>query len=159
MLSKSEKETLDQIMKQLALREDRQLIQGESAKEYWARQRRHARHAFHANCVARFLAPGLTQALSVTGRTRNLSRGGLGILVSHVCDMGDPVEVQLQLPDCPTIYLAGLVQFIRHAGRGYYELGIALRSTSQQPVFSHDPETALQSVQWLSHLCPTTRLA
>ncbi|HOA74678.1 MAG TPA: PilZ domain-containing protein [Phycisphaerae bacterium] len=151
-----DRETLDRLLDELDIKGRQQHV-GEHADDYWVCQRRHPRYAFRTNCVVRFLSADCTQVLSVEGRTRNLSRGGLGILVRHVFNVGDPVEVEIQVPGQPRMYMAGLVQFIRYAGRAYHELGIALRSAGQQPIFSHNPEAAWQSLDWLRHPTQTAR--
>lgn len=143
-----DRETLDRLLEELDIKGKQQHL-GDKAADYWVCQRRHPRYAFRADCVVRFMSAGCTDVLSVTGRTRNLSRGGLGILAKHVFSIGDPVEVELQLPGQPKMYMAGLTQFVRYAGRGFHEVGIALRSAAGQPIFSHNPSAAYQSLDWL----------
>lgn len=148
----NERETLDRLLEELDVKGRQQHV-GENADAYWVCQRRHPRYAFRADCVVRFFSGSFTEVMSVPGRTRNLSRGGLGLLVKHVFSISDPVEVQLQLPGQPMMYMAGLVQFVRYAGRGYHELGVALRSAGPKPVFSGNPSAAIQSLEWLrTHL-------
>jgi hypothetical protein len=144
----TDRETLDLLLEELDAKGRQQHV-GENADDYWVCQRRHPRYAFRADCVVRFLSGGFTEVISLPGRTRNLSRGGLGLLVKHVFSITDPVEVQLQLPGQPIMYMAGLVQFVRYAGRGYHELGVALKSAGPKPVFSSNPGAAIQSLDWL----------
>jgi hypothetical protein len=151
-----DRETLDRLLEELDVKGRQQHV-GESAEDYWVCQRRHPRHTFRASCMVRFPSPGFTQILSVRGRTRNLSRGGLGIVVKRLFNVGDPVEVEVQLPSQPVMYMAGLVQFVRYAGRGYHELGITLRAASQQPVFSGGFENAWQSLDWLRRCAQPAR--
>lgn len=143
-----ERESLDRLLEELDIKARQQHV-GEKADDFWVCQRRHPRYAFRAECVVRFLSGNSTEVISVAGRTRNLSRGGLGILAKHVFHIGDPVEVELQLPGQPRMYMAGLAQFVRYAGRGFHEIGIALRAASPQPVFSRNPIAAFQSLDWL----------
>lgn len=143
-----ERETLDRLLEELDIK-GRQQQFNEQSNNCWVCQRRHPRYAFRADCVVRFLSSGSLEIVAITGRTRNLSRGGLGILAKHVFSVGDPVEVELQLPGQPKMYMAGPTQFIRYAGRGFHEIGIALRCAGAKPVFSHNPVAAYQSMEWL----------
>jgi len=152
-----DRETLDRLLEELDVK-GRQQHLGGASEDHWICQRRHPRYAFRASCVVRFLSGSFTEVLSVEGRTRNLSRGGLGILAKHVFSLGDPVEVEIQLPGQPRMFMAGLVQFARYAGRGYHELGIGLRTAGQQPVFSRNPEAACQSLDWLRNSMRTARV-
>lgn len=149
MSGDKERSILEQVLKDLEAREARQLHMGEPATEYWEGRRQYPRHTFRVNCVARFLVAGSDQMLVLPGWTRNLSRGGLGLLVKGLCVTGDPVEVELQLPGMPKTYMAGLVQVVRFAGHGYHETGVSLRAVGQVPVFSSEPEAALASLSWL----------
>ena len=115
----------------------------------WSCQRRHTRCAFRTDCVIRLLSSRGTEVLAVSGRTRNLSRSGVSILLKHVCTVGDAAEVELHLPGQPTTFIAGLIQFVRYAGHGYHELGVAIRSAGPAPIFSHDPMSARQALNWL----------
>lgn len=143
-----EKEALDHLCEELDLKARSQHA-GENSEDYWVCQRRHPRYAFRADCTVRFFTIDYSGVHSLMGRTRNLSRGGIGLLVRHVFKSGDPIEVQVQVPGQPMMFMAGLVQFVRYAGRGYHELGIALKTAGSKPVFSGDPATALATLDWL----------
>jgi hypothetical protein len=142
-----DREALNALMEELDLKA-RQQHAGDKSEAYWVCQRRHPRYAFRADCVIRFLSP-THEVMTLPARTRNLSRGGLGLLARHVFHPGDPVEVELQLPNQPLMFMAGLIQFVRYAGRGYHELGIALKSAGREPVFSNNPVVALQTLEWM----------
>lgn len=142
------RETLDRLLDELDAK-GREQHPGECAHEYWVCQRRHPRHAFRTDCRVRFLSPTGSDVLCLVGRTRNLSRGGIGVLVRHVFLLGDPIEVEISLPDKPVMFMAGVVQFVRYAGRGYHELGVALKAAGTSPVFSHDVTTAAQTFDWV----------
>lgn len=146
-----ERETLDLLLEELDI-SGREQHAGETSEAYWVCQRRYPRYAFRADCIVRYFSPGHGKILSIAGRTRNLSRGGIGLLVRHVFAIGEPVELELQLPNQPKMFMAGLVQFIRYAGRGYHEFGMALKGAGAQPVFSHNPIVAIQTLDWLRSL-------
>ncbi|MBI4578652.1 MAG: PilZ domain-containing protein [Planctomycetes bacterium] len=151
-----ERQTLDELLEELDTKGRQQHV-GEQAEGYWVCQRKYPRYAFRANCTVRFLSPAGTEVVSLAGRTRNLSRGGLGILVKHVFRSGEAIEVELQLPNQPIMFMAGVVQFARYAGRGYHEVGIALKCAGRQPVFSSDPALALRNLDWLRSSIQATR--
>lgn len=119
-------------------------------ESYWVCQRHHPRHPFRADCKVRFLPTDSFSVAELPGRTRNLSRGGLGFLVSRVFALGDPIEVEVKLPDRRTMFLAGLTRFCRYAGRGYHEVGIVLKAASPEPIFSESPSLALRTLDWLN---------
>jgi len=123
--------------------------QEDSGGDYWVCQRRHPRHPFRVRCVIRFLAGGSSTVSALPGRTRNLSRSGIALLVRRVFAKGEPIEVEINVPDRPITYLAGLVTFCRYAGRGYHELGIELKVSTPAPVFSREPLLAMRTLEWL----------
>lgn len=147
MSLQADREVLDTVLEDLDTRA-RSQHPGESAEDYWVCQRRHPRYAFRTDCVVRFFST-TGKMTTLQGRTRNLSRGGIGLLVRNVFRKGEAIEVELQLPKQPRMYMAGVVQFIRYAGRGYHELGVALKTAGAQPVFSDNPAQAMRSLDWL----------
>jgi len=112
-------------------------------------QRQDPRHRFRVECTVRFLPAGSSTVDELPGRTRNLSRNGLALLVGRVFAPKDPVEVEVKLPDYPIRYLAGQVRFCRYVGRGFHEIGILLKASSPKPVFSHAPAQARGALDWL----------
>jgi hypothetical protein len=122
---------------------------GAEQDDYWVCQRRHPRYAFRADCVVRFMPAGSFTVAAMPGRTRNLSRNGLGLLVGRVFTSGDPIEVEVTLPGQGTLFLAGRVRFCRYAGRGFHELGVLLKASSPEPVFSQSPTLAMRTIDWL----------
>ena len=145
--NKGEREAMDRLLEELDTKGRVQHV-GDQGDNCWVCQRRHPRYAFRADCSVRFFGP-YQEVICLPGRTRNLSRGGLGLLVKHVFTVGEVVEAQLQLPGQPMMYTAGVIQFARYAGRGYHELGVALKFAGPKPVFSHDPDTALATLDWI----------
>ena len=127
----------------------RQRYDAERRKDHWVCHRRYPRHPFRAPCVARFLCKGSLDVTELPGRTRNLSRSGVGVLVRQVLAIGEALEVEVQAPNRLTMYVAGLVIFCRYAGRGYHEVGMSLKVAQSKPVFSNSPLTAMQSLDWL----------
>jgi len=141
-------ESLDQLLNELDLRAQQQDL-GESAESYWVCQRSHPRRPFRTTCKVHFFPLGSSSLGCLKGRTRNLSRSGVGLLIRRMFAVGDPLEVEITIPGHPVMYVAGLVTFCRYAGQGYHEVGIALRTASGEPVFSKDPQLALEAIDWL----------
>jgi Tfp pilus assembly protein PilZ len=83
------------------------------------------------------------------GRTRNISRGGLGILVRRTFAIGEAIEVEIESPERGPFFMAGRVAFCRYAGQTYYEVGIALKSAQASPIFSVNPALAFEMLHWL----------
>ena len=146
---KREREAINRLMEELDAQGQMVHI-GETSDPSLRCQRRHTRHAFRADCMVCFFLGPYHEVVSIPGRTRNLSRSGLGILIKRVFNMGEPVEVQVQLPRQPMMYMAGIAQFSRYAGRGYHELGIALKSVGKSPVFSDEPNVAIATQEWIN---------
>jgi hypothetical protein len=129
----------------------------ETSDDYWVCQRKFPRNRFRMDCLVYFLATmGSTTVLNMGGRTRNLSRNGVGLLVRRPFSLGDPLEVQIAVPGRSVLYMAGLTAFCRYAGRGYHEIGVRLKTASPNPIFSRNPLAAMRSLDWLR---PASKLA
>ncbi len=142
-------EALNHLLDELEL-QSRRHRPSRHAEGPWVCQRRHPRNAFRASCNVYFLLQGGSRVDCLPGRTRNLSRCGVGLLVRRVFRPGEPIEVEIVLPDRPSMYLAGLVMFCRDAGLGYCEIGVSLKTVSGLPLFSRDPAGALAAHDWLT---------
>ena len=59
------------------------------------------------------------------------------------------MELEIHVPQRTCMYLGGLVTFCRYAGRGFHEIGVALKAAQAQPIFSSSPVVAMQSLDWL----------
>lgn len=139
---------LNELLDELEIRAQQQHL-GERSNEYWVCQRKYPRNPFRAACLVHFFLHGSSTVANLSGRTRNLSRSGVGLLVRRVFRVGEPLEVELLVPDRPRMYLAGLATFCRYAGRGYHEVGVSLKAAGPEPVFSRDPIRALYEYDWL----------
>ncbi len=148
----AEYQTLDTVLDELDVRSQRR--PKEQDDDYWVCKRKHPRHPFRSTCTVRFMPSGSGTIVAMPGRTRNLSRNGLGLLVRRVFSPQEPIEVEVALPGRPRMFMGGLVRFCRYAGRGYYELGIELKAAASEPIFSSNPILAVRALDWLS---PETR--
>lgn len=90
-------------------------------------ERRCRRQPFRVTCKIRFLAPGQHQVLDITGRTRNLSRGGFSFMSKRMFSAREPVELEVELPGRPITYITGAVCFCRYVAKGYYETGAEMK--------------------------------
>lgn len=144
-----DKQALDDVLNELDMRAQ-QRQEHEAEDNYWVCQRRYPRHPFRCGCVVRFLPAGYSTVSELSGRTRNLSRTGLGVLVRRVFGQGEPIEVEISPPGRPAMFMGGLVRFCRYVSRGYHELGIELKVSAPKPIFSANPTQALRTLDWLS---------
>jgi len=113
-------------------------------------QRRAPRYRFRCNCLVRFFASASMDIGALPGRTRNLSRGGMGLLIQRPFAPGEVIEVELS--KCPAhgpAFLAGEVRFCRYTGRGYYEVGVAFKAASDEAIFSRSPACAMTAFDWI----------
>ena len=116
----------------------------------WVSRRRHQRYPFRVGCTVRFVAPRGDCIASIPGRTRNLSRSGLGLLVRRLFTLDEPIEVDFSPSVCPHRVMAGLVRFCRYAGEGEYEVGLEFKAIASKPIFQDDPSMVKrQASKWL----------
>src|SRR5262245_25178974 len=101
-------ETLNQLLDELEIKAQ-QLHRGERTDDYWVCQRRYPRNPFRAACRVHFFPQGSSTIGTLMGRTRNLSRSGVGLLIKRVFRQHEPIEVEVLVPDRATMYLGGLV--------------------------------------------------
>lgn len=121
----------------------------EQNEAFWVCQRRFPRSPFRANCIVYYFPRDSFDIASVTGRTRNLSRCGVGVLAQHVFRTGEPIEVEIVLPDRPSMYMAGIATFSRIVGGTYHETGVDIKMASAAPIFFKDPLAAMEVFEWL----------
>ena len=107
------------------------------------------RHPFRTNCTVRFILTGTTRVQATEGRTRNLSQGGLGLLMRRMCQRGEPIEVELTFPGKSPTCVGGVVAFCRYAGRGFHEVGLCLKLAQPRPILSRNLHEALATFRWL----------
>jgi hypothetical protein len=114
----------------------------------WACRRIAPRQRFRAPCTARFLEGQDARVSQRLARTRNISRSGVSFVARRVFAIGEPVELELNIPHRPPVFVAGTVEFCRYVGRASHEVGVALRAIQPHPIFSNDPSAAGESLRW-----------
>lgn len=118
-----------------------------SSENHWVCQRRDPRHPFRTDCALRFMEEDGHTLTGVAGRTRNLSRNGLGLLTRRPFSAGEKVEVELAIPGRGSMFILGVVTFCRYAGQGYQEVGMSLQTVKPHAIlprqnFSQREESA-----------------
>jgi hypothetical protein len=109
----------------------------------WSSRRRHPRYPFRVDCVLHYLVTEEKEVVCVSGRTRNLSRGGLAFLARRMFNRDEAVEVEVTPHGRQRTFMAGLVRFCRYAGQGYYEVGIELKAVGAGSVLAGNPAQAM----------------
>ena len=110
---------------QIAARLIEELDQRTASSVYQSlEQRVHARHRFRTGCIIRFVGEDGQTIKSATARTRNISRGGIGLLIRNWFRRGDAVHLTLSLPDAPKSELGGRIAFARPVRGGWFEVGV-----------------------------------
>ncbi len=123
------KQLLDAILNELDDWAERQ-TSGLSATK--AEERHCRRQPFRVICTIRFFSPGQHQVLDITGRTRNLSRGGFSFMSKRMFSIHEPVELEVELPGRPITYITGTVCFCRYIAKGFYETGAEMKVMAQK---------------------------
>lgn len=152
-MSSMDQQILESVLNELDVRAE-QDGSGEKEQSYWVCQRKYPRHPFRCGCVVRFLPAGYTAMSQMTGRTRNLSRSGLGLLIRRLFALGDPIEVEMLVPGRPPLFMGGVVRFCRYVSHGYHELGVELKVSAATPIFSHNPTLAMRTLDWMTPPVP-----
>ena len=125
------------------------VARGSECDESWSCNRDLPRHAFRTVCMVRFMSASTGTFFALKGRTRNLSRRGLSLLVRRVFTLGEPVEIELRPRGRPATFVTGLIRFCRYAGRGYHEVGVELKSASPSPILSGNHHLAMRELDRL----------
>jgi hypothetical protein len=149
--AKSGLESLDALFDELdvAARAAESEQQSGAKKRLFEARRKHPRYPFRCSCVVRFFESQHRDVVMLPGRTRNISRSGVGFLVRRLFQVGEVVELELDTRTDECHFLAGEVRFCRYAGRSYYEVGVALRYGGPDPAFSRNPTIAVKVLDWV----------
>ena len=111
--------------------------------------RKQERNKVVALCTLHYFTGSGSELAMKTCATRNLSTGGVGLLVPRPMIRGEPVEVVLDR-GASQLFLAGLVTFCRHIDRTLHEVGIQFVSHSVSPIISNDAAGALHKHEWVN---------
>jgi len=81
--------------------------------------------------------------------TRNVSTGGISVVVARPLMRGEAVEVELSKADS-RLFLAGLVSFCRGVGKSHYEVGVQFVTLSVSPIISKDTTSEEEQADWVA---------
>lgn len=120
-----------------------------AAAETRSNRRRSDRRPFRTWCTVMYWDHHTRGPAELRGRTRNLSRLGLSVLSPRELIFGEPIEVGFSLAGSEPLYMTGLVRFCRYAGRGYYEVGVAMRYAGDDAILHLPKEARDETYPWL----------
>ncbi|UCD75099.1 MAG: HDOD domain-containing protein [Phycisphaerales bacterium] len=112
-------------------------------------QRKHERQSLLSPCVLCCFADPTLRLHSENAYARNISPGGLAVVVARRLARGDLVEITIEYGR-KRLYLAGCVAYCRRLDSGVHDVGIQLAQQSHQPVFSDDPVHAAHNIDWIA---------
>lgn len=86
------------------------------------------------------------------GYLRNISTGGVGVLVDRPLDRGEPVELAIgkSANEEPSLFVGGLVAFCRHVRDGIYDIGLQIVVQTKEPIFNPDVARPEQGLDWVT---------
>ncbi|MHC4611074.1 MAG: sensor domain-containing diguanylate cyclase, partial [Planctomycetota bacterium] len=99
--------------------------------------RKQERKRLVAPCILHYFTGAGAEMGSEQAAARNISSGGIGIMVSRTLIRGEPVEIVLSA-GASQQFLAGLVAFCRHIEGSIHELGVQFVIHSVTPVIVGD---------------------
>lgn len=118
--------------------------------------RKQKRKLMVSQCELCYFASVDSELQTVQAVTKNISSGGIGLLVTRPMVRGEPVEVVLN-KDTSRLYLAGLIAYCSRIDGPIHEIGIQFVSQSVQSVIlgdnmndSNKPEWVVQALETIN---------
>ncbi len=105
-------------------------------------QRRRQRRRLRATCSIRFLARDGSTVLIAAGKTRDISRSGLGLLTNRHLSRDAAVHVQVRLADGKEFNLAGEVAYVRAVKGEWCLIGVRFRKLRDELLLPPSEETS-----------------
>ena len=105
--------------------------------------RKQERKKVVAQCTMHYFVESGSDLRAEPAVTRNLSTGGIGILVQRPMVRGEPVEVVLDR-GASKLFVAGLVTFCKHIDGSIHEVGVQFVAHSVTPILSGASAEPLQ---------------
>ncbi len=84
------------------------------------------RKRLRAPCIVRYLSSDGRYVHSTGGRMRDISCGGLGVLIERPFNPGTPVRVSISVANGKMIGFPGKVAFSKEVRHGWYLIGVRL---------------------------------
>lgn len=100
-------------------------------------------------CVLHYFTGVDADVRAEDAAARNISTGGIGLLVGRPMVRGEAVEVALG-KGTAQFFLAGLVAFCRRVDRAIHEVGVQFVTHAVTPIISQDASQALQNHDWVA---------
>jgi len=110
--------------------------------------RKQKRKLMVSQCELCYFASVDSELQTVQAVTKNISSGGIGLLVTRPMVRGEPVEVVLN-KDTSRLYLAGLIAYCSRIDGPIHEIGIQFVSQSVQSVILTDPIDETKKPEWV----------
>lgn len=107
-------------------------------------------------CVVHYFPEFGTKTCSEPAVSRNLSTGGIGLLLTRAMARGEAVEVMLD-KGTSKFFLAGMVAFCRQIEGTIHEVGVQFVAHSVKPIISGDISKALQRHDWVAQAVDAKR--
>ena len=111
--------------------------------------RKQGRKKLTIPCVVHYFTGDGADMRAEQAATRNISTGGIALLLSRPLSRGEAVEVVLD-KGAAKLFLAGLVSFCRHIVGGIHEIGVQFVTHSVTPIIFADASDALQNLDWVA---------
>jgi diguanylate cyclase (GGDEF)-like protein len=111
--------------------------------------RKQQRPPIFTPCIIGCFNTATLQMVREEAYIRNVSVGGVGVLLGHPLVRGDVVEVALTIDD-QTMHLAGLVSFCRHIDGSIHEVGVQVVQSSPEPIIIGNQEDAIRGLGWVA---------
>ena len=108
------------------------------------------------SCVVHYFPEFGTKTRSEHAVSRNLSTGGIGLLLTRAMTRGEAVEVILD-KGTSKFFMAGLVAFCRQIEGEIHEVGVQFVAHSVKPIISGDMSKTLQQHDWVAQAVDAKR--
>ena len=118
-------------------------------------RRDNRRRKFRTSCDIWYLTGYGVKPTRQKAQTRNLSERGVALLLKCVILRGTPIEIRIELPNRPPMYLAGTVAFCRYIRGRFHEIGVSLKAQQSTSIFANDPIKGMTTMKWLDEALNT----
>lgn len=109
-------------------------IEAATRNRQWAtaNRRNRDRLRLRANCIVRSISGNGVHVCSKEGRTRDVSRGGVGLLMPLAYATDTEIHVAIQLDDGKRVDMTGIVTYAKLVRHGWYLIGVKFGKVSDK---------------------------
>jgi diguanylate cyclase (GGDEF)-like protein len=100
-------------------------------------------------CAVHYFTKSGTDMPAQQAVARNVSTGGIGLLIARPLARGEAVEVVLDRGPSK-LFLPGLVSYCRHIIESVHDMGVQFVTHSVTPIISGDPPEAMRKHDWVA---------